>query len=143
MISSPLFHNRKGVYSLITAFVFILVALGVVIGLIFIISNMTLVEVKLMDKYKSKLSVMSEKDFVHYCYGKILDDSATYDPSCLTNNLDQVKGVTVKTLNYSGCEEKNLTLIAPQDYTEVEVFDIPVYQDEQRIICPARLHIYS
>jgi hypothetical protein len=130
-------------YSMLSAFVFILIATVVVLGLLQTISSMALFNVNIMDKYKDTFSVFGEKEYVHYCYGRILDDSKTYDPSCLTNNLDHIKGLTVSVGAYSDCVQNTVTLMQPQKYSQVEVFDIPVYQNNQKRICPGKLHIYT
>jgi hypothetical protein len=135
--------NKKGIYSILSAFLLIIVTLIVIIGLVFIISSMALFEVNIMDKYKSDITTLNIKDMVQYCYGGIINETGNFDTGCLGSSIDKVKGITVTTLLYESCQISNITIINPQGYTQSEVFYVPVYQNNKKIICPGKLNIYT
>ncbi len=139
----PYTRHKYGIYSIISAFILIVVILFVTIGLAFIISSMSLFKANLMDKYSSDIKALDIKNMVSHCFGGIINESGAYDEACLQDTLGQVKGITVSTLRYGSCIPKNITIMPPEGYSTSEIFYVPVYQDNQKIICPGRLHIYT
>ena len=122
---------------------FIIIAIFVVFGLVFVISKFALLRTDIMGDHKQEFVVISEKDFVHYCYGPILDDSRIYDTGCLENNFDAIKGLVISVLEVDECIPNNITLIQPDNFEATAVYFIPVYQDNQRLICPGKMIIYT
>jgi hypothetical protein len=135
--------SKQAMYGLITAFFVICTAVFVTLGLSYIARYTTLIKVRAADSYKEDLSIVYQKELVQYCYGRIIDPSISLDPACIRQGSMNIRGLGLSVVPSPGCEEQNLTLLEPTEYTSAEVLSIPVYQNNQTQICPGRLHIYT
>jgi hypothetical protein len=132
--------DRKGVYTLISAFLLIALAIFVIIGLSLYVSYLALSKARNADSYKDSVSQLGKKELLKQCYGKIIDMSGGYDMACMGN---LTSGVVVSAINYTGCDAMNLTLVPPGEHEDIYVYNIPVYEQNRTRVCPGRLLLYD
>jgi hypothetical protein len=129
---------KKGIYGIITAFFVICIAIFVVLSLTQVMSIATLFKVQTADDAQRDVGALGTKGMVRACLGRIIDLSKNNTPC-----MDRISvGVVMSIVNATGCQAANITIRPTVQYSAVEVYNQPVYQNGS-MICPGRLQIYT
>ena len=93
-----LYKGRKGVYSLITLYMLIIICVFVVVSLILVNTQLFGLKRVSRDVYKEELLLRSVRDRVLFCYGQVISDSAPQD--CMSPQELATAGIRgIKLLN--------------------------------------------
>ncbi len=141
MARFSLLRDEKALYSALTAFFFLIVAVAVTLALLKVLSNEAVVEAALFQKSKEGLTFFSLRDVFTYCYGSVLEglnDPAKRD--CVKSYAGVDKGLVVEVLGVEGCHPLSVEVVKPSSNRTAQSLSMPVY--EGRRICLGKLKVY-
>ena len=135
--------NRRGTYTIITTFFFILVVLAVVIGLAYYGTLFANAKKQVADQMSKYDLAKSAKDRIYNCYGRTVIKSSLVssgDP-CLT--FDEIEGYRIEQFAKGTlCDARNYSFgVVRQDF-QVFNYLVPIMQEDTKTTCLGRLDIY-
>ncbi|NJL43773.1 MAG: hypothetical protein HC945_00390 [Nitrosarchaeum sp.] len=151
MNSRLLLQGRRGFYSIITTFFFILITLAVVVGLIYYLGLVNTIKERVNKEQDVLTKGRIVRDALFACYGATLDEGLITSGSCrnaqnLTFTDEFALAWAVRTYPYKTCTQQNFTS------TDIDalkglwrnriIYTVPVVQASDRSTCPAQLEIY-
>lgn len=130
--------GRSGTYSILSAFIFIIIAIVLVLGVIYYEVFITNIENNAKDELNKYDVAKDARNTIIYCYGNIIDTSK-FNKSC---NVPLIKGYSITRLDMNNCTfmQYNSTNISGH-YSQVFTYAIPI--TEEGITCLGRLNIFS
>ena len=128
---------RKGMYSIISGFLFVIIAVVLVLGVIYYEVFITEMENMAKDDLNRYEVARDAKNRVHFCFGNVIDPDL-FNETC---EIPLVKGYSIHRYNLSGCT--NMTW-DPGNVTHYEQrFSYAVPVKENGSICLGELAIFN
>jgi len=131
-------RSRKGIYAIIGTFIFIAVAVGIAIGLIWQGSFLAGME-EAIHSSTSRADVADDvKEKLLYCYGT----NGIIDREKLSGSCDVHYDYNLSVRKYGSCVEETLKTDIKEHKKDKVVFSIPVTGEDGVSICPGRLDVF-
>lgn len=143
--------TKKGFYSIVTTFLFILITLAVVIGLVYFINIVTGLKERVHKEEDLFVKGQIVRDTLYGCYGDVVQETLINNRTCISGeNLSiseefllawQLEKYAYKNCSAKNWSSRNISQIEGT-YRNIVVYTIPLIQEDTGFTCPAQLHLY-
>lgn len=142
MAHTPFSQNR-GIYSLVTAFMFIMMILFVVLGMRYLASILTSSKAQVNDEMTKYNYIMDAKGRLlsSECYGQVfgqdeLNETCEFPPGI-------IKGYSIEMLRYKNCSNETVRYehIWSREPGEIYTYFVPIQSNTTGLLCPGRLKV--
>lgn len=142
---------KKGIYTILTTFFFIIMILIVALGIVYYGSAMANIS-NLVDTNLGKfVTARNVRDSLYYCYGKVLDEEYLDKEVCKGSNKSVqitgglIKGYRIRKLGMNNCTPRNWSNV---DITSIEgiyrdrfIYASPILENKT-YVCLGLIEVY-
>jgi hypothetical protein len=133
--------QNKGMYAIVTTFLFVVISLVVVMGLIYYGAKFSIFERNFDVKLSKYTLVMDIKNKIYYCYGTSLQVNRLNTTCQMPPELRQFAGYSIERQSYGPCSPQQWNF-SMTDYKEKYVYFVPLTNTTVEKTCPGTLTIY-
>lgn len=134
--ASSMMKNRRGLYAVITGFIFIVIAVVLVIGVIFFDTFIIQIENYAKDDLNKYSVAKDARNRIHFCYGQIVDLDKL-DEEC---SVPLIEGYTIEVIERKGCDEFEKKVGDQDHFSHKFVYAVPALQNGS--VCLGKIHLY-
>jgi hypothetical protein len=128
--------NQKGAYSILTGFVFIIIAITLILGTIYYQVFITDLENTAKDDLDLYELAKDARNKVFYCYGSVIHEEK-WNESC---EIPLIEGYKIQIINRSVCSNATYESTNISHYSHRFTYAVPVKHDEYT--CLGKLEIF-
>jgi hypothetical protein len=134
--------NKKGIYTIFTTYMLVISVLVVVAILFYVNSKMLYYKEQSNVDLQEKMEFRNIRDRLFYCFGNVVDEKELIKNfDCL--KLEGKQGISIEKIGYNNCKPGHIEELNYRGFGKIEQYDISIYNEDQSIICPAKLIIYE
>jgi hypothetical protein len=125
-----------------TTMILIVTAIATLIFVLGVNIQIISLQINSNEKIWERTEYLSIREKLTYCYGAVINpNQLVSNIECL--GLDENQKISVKRIKYGRCSFGHIIELNYRSNSHTEVFPVPIYDEEQDIVCPAVLSVYK
>lgn len=128
---------KKATYAILTAFIFVIIALVLILGVIYYEVFITEMENMTKDDLNKYKVVKDARNRIFFCYGNIID-TGQYSTEC---NIPIIKGYSITRIERGNCSYHYYNSTNVTHFDQKFTYSVPIR--ESGTICLGKLEIFT